>query len=1344
MSAPLVEGQVLEAQVEITDLGQSPLSAPVVVLADSDRDGLSDQREAELGTDPLDVDSDDDGVPDAEEPAFDQDIDGDGLIGALDPDSDNDGLSDGTELGLTEPLPPTTVDGAPVGGTDMSRGSFTPDADAGATTTDPLMGDTDGGGASDGAEDADRDGVPDSLDPNDPADDSLVRDSDGDGLSDEAERAAGLDPYDRDSDDDGVIDGDEPNWAFDTDGDGLPNANDPDSDGDGLLDGTELGVTSPQPAQLGAGPEGQDIEGTDVNSGSWRPDQDPSTTTSALDPNTDGDCYMDGHEDFNLDGAVDGSERSAAEAEEVASPACPALLDTDGDGLPDDTELALGTDPRDADGDDDGLLDGMEHNWSSDADGDGVINARDPDSDGDGLNDGLEAGLYEGHPDLVVDDGSDPDRGGTDLGSANWIPDADQGQTTTSPVNPDSDGGGATDGSEDLNKDGALDPGEQDPNDPVDDDPDHDGVTTAVELAAGTDPYDADSDDDGVPDGQDGYVDSDGDGVLDSVSDHDGDGLPGPLDPDSDNDGVLDGTEAGVTAPLPDPDGRGGPLAGTDLTAGNFRADEDPSTTTDPRDADSDDDGLLDGEEDANADGRAAWGETDATLADTDGDGLLDGTEAGLTDADLGPDTDPEIFIPDADAGETTTDPTRADTDRGGAMDGTEDTNLNGRVDEGEVDPNDPIDDFTREQQAIGNQIEFGGCSAASGPSAGWALLLLLPLLRRRRAPAPRPSPRGRGPLSLALALAAVVSLGLPSLAAAQLGDPGGGVTLEHYRSIGDGRGMIVTWESDVLDHMVWNLQMNFDFARRPMELANWESGVYTDTLISGLTNAHPAIALGLFGFMDVALSFPFTMNQDRVAGTVGSTSYDGLNDVDLSAKFRLIERRRGGGPLGLAMTLEGTLPTGRPEFFMGAGVPLLRSRAIADLWMGDEVVFLTNLAYEHRAGEPGRVADLYFGDRLAYSFGVGYRPYDERGHQGWSISAEVFGATAADAPFSEARTSPLEVMAGFKLRLMEGLTLNAGSGVGLGPAISTPTYRVTMGLVYSPGDIATAEGLACAPGAAPEPERVVEVVCQTPGEEDMDGFQDEDGCPDPDNDADGVLDVADRCPMAAEDLDGVADDDGCAEEDADQDGIADAADQCAMEAEDKDGFQDEDGCPELDNDGDKIADADDQCPNEPEDMDGFKDYDGCPEAEKPRVVITGRKVELLDRVFFKTASAELDLGRSQGILDEAADVLVHNDWILAIEIQGHTDSRGKKRYNMRLSQRRAESVVAYLVSKGVDPSRLTAKGYGPTKPIASNRNAQGRSKNRRVEFSITEVEEDKGEVEVKNEEQPEADQPNG
>ena len=190
---------------------------------------------------------------------------------------------------------------------------------------------------------------------------------------------------------------------------------------------------------------------------------------------------------------------------------------------------------------------------------------------------------------------------------------------------------------------------------------------------------------------------------------------------------------------------------------------------------------------------------------------------------------------------------------------------------------------------------------------------------------------------------------------------------------------------------------------------------------------------------------------------------------------------------------------------------------------------------------------------------------------------------------------------------------------------------------------------------------------------------------------------------------------------DTDGDGILDPDDKCPNEPEDKDNWEDADGCPDPDNDGDKIADASDKCPNEPETYNGYQDEDGCPDTKPKkkykRIVVTEKQIILKQMVHFETGKATITPD-SYPILDEVADVLIENPNI-RIRVEGHTDSRGSAEYNLRLSQARADAVKQYLVSKGIDPSRIEAIGYGESRPIDTNRTASGRARNRRVEIHI-------------------------
>jgi outer membrane protein OmpA-like peptidoglycan-associated protein len=228
---------------------------------------------------------------------------------------------------------------------------------------------------------------------------------------------------------------------------------------------------------------------------------------------------------------------------------------------------------------------------------------------------------------------------------------------------------------------------------------------------------------------------------------------------------------------------------------------------------------------------------------------------------------------------------------------------------------------------------------------------------------------------------------------------------------------------------------------------------------------------------------------------------------------------------------------------------------------------------------------------------------------------------------------------------------------------------------------------------------------------EDIDAFEDQDGCPDLDNDQDGIPDKEDRCPNEPEDFDGEADTDGCPDlvKDSDKDGIADDVDRCPLQAEDVDGFQDDDGCPDLDNDLDGIPDANDKCPNAPESFNGLNDEDGCPD-EKPI-----EQQFILKGVNFESGSAVLTPD-SHRVLDEVVRSLMAYPEV-KVEIQGHTDNVGKASFNLGLSERRAEAVKQYLVNAGIDPSRVTVKGYGEEAPVAGNTTPEGRAQNRRIEF---------------------------
>lgn len=123
-----------------------------------------------------------------------------------------------------------------------------------------------------------------------------------------------------------------------------------------------------------------------------------------------------------------------------------------------------------------------------------------------------------------------------------------------------------------------------------------------------------------------------------------------------------------------------------------------------------------------------------------------------------------------------------------------------------------------------------------------------------------------------------------------------------------------------------------------------------------------------------------------------------------------------------------------------------------------------------------------------------------------------------------------------------------------------------------------------------------------------------------------------------------------------------------------------------------------------------------APEAPAPAPAVA--KVELTDKIEFLNGSATLT-AKSKLVLDDVAKSIAKQPQIELVEIEGHTDAIGSAPANKALSQARAETVRGYLVSAGIDKARLSTHGYGQEKPIAENTTAEGREKNRRVEFRV-------------------------
>ncbi len=357
--------------------------------------------------------------------------------------------------------------------------------------------------------------------------------------------------------------------------------------------------------------------------------------------------------------------------------------------------------------------------------------------------------------------------------------------------------------------------------------------------------------------------------------------------------------------------------------------------------------------------------------------------------------------------------------------------------------------------------------------------------------------------------------------------------------------------------------------------------------------------SLTLFRRLQIGIDIPISVESgDRVNATdatavVPAATQTGfaLSDPRLSFKARVLGEGLSGPGLAFAAFVQapvGRFASNRTSIcsagddscgmFLGDNSVVFGLRAIGDFRRGP-------LSISANAGvvirpQTLQILSSYVGSRLAWGIAGGYDFTPRIG-----AVLEFFGSTDLTRP-NVIQQNLVEVDAAVRYKLGD-LTLSLGGGAGIIRGVGSPVARVFLGATWAPYRIDT------------DGDHVMDDVDRCPSErEDADGFEDADGCPDPDNDGDGINDTRDRCPNAPEDRDHFQDEDGCPDPDNDGDGILDGYDTCPMQPEDRDGDRDEDGCPDDDRDRDGVPDERDRCPTEPEDTDGFEDEDGCPDPD--------------------------------------------------------------------------------------------------------------------------------------------------
>ncbi len=575
------------------------------------------------------------------------------------------------------------------------------------------------------------------------------------------------------------------------------------------------------------------------------------------------------------------------------------------------------------------------------------------------------------------------------------------------------------------------------------------------------------------------------------------------------------------------------------------------------------------------------------------------------------------------------------------------------------------------------------------------------------------------------------------------------GVSLDQHDPTSPGDPFVSVPTASAYGHLLPRGFVSFDYASTPLRLTGGQAIVREQAFV------HGALALPLFDRVLLSVSFPLLALQSSDAPTVAGAELTAATapapgDLRVGVRARLLGADLDPIQLGLeALAYAPTSAAGPANSFAGENAFRAQPRLLVSGRAGGDVA----LRYALDGGAMLRTGrgpqTLTYGAALGLSFA------SDRA----LVAAELRGATAltGEAPLASPSVSlrgavdtNLELLGSARVQLVKGLYASAAAGPGLTQAVGTPTYRVVAQLGWADPPAPAAppapvdrddDGIADASDACPTQKGVASPVAS------------QNGCPLADIDGDKVADAEDACPTQKGRASADPARNGCPT-DFDQDGIADADDSCPNQKGvasidparhgcpglvdgDLDGVPDqEDACPSVkgvasadlskngcpappsDRDGDRIADTADACPDEPGVASTEPSRNGC----KPLAVLVVKKIEIARQVRFRIDGAALEAAVdpvSEDLLTDVKQVISSNPDLEQIEIQGHADSSGTPDYNQRLSLSRAESVRQWLVTRGVPTGKLRARGFGASKPVATNDTEAGRQANRRVEFVV-------------------------
>jgi large repetitive protein len=604
-----------------------------------------------------------------------------------------------------------------------------------------------------------------------------------------------------------------------------------------------------------------------------------------------------------------------------------------------------------------------------------------------------------------------------------------------------------------------------------------------------------------------------------------------------------------------------------------------------------------------------------------------------------------------------------------------------------------------------------GGCSTGGGAGGGAIGLVLLGLLRRRR-----------------MIASAVFVVAFTTVARAEDAD---NIALTVFDPAPATTGTGFQLQSpEVGKHGDWVASAVVSHVTNPLVL----SCVACAEGVPGLRNLavverSTLVELGgAYAFLDRfeagARMSLYTQSGDPFGNTMTEfterpASGSAAGDLAVHGKVRLVNGSS--GKLGAALAV--TLPTSSDHAFTGVDKPTARALLLGTLnpnTLSRRIMMSANLGGVVRA--KARYANIEQGSGVAWGLGLSVRALDRV----W-IAGEVFGDIVPSGYRETAMgpvttLSPTEWLTGLRWYPDHRFSLALAAGRGLTSSAGSPELRGVLVLSFAPG------APEIRPLHVPEPVRPEQDAdrdgiadrddrCKNEPE-DKDLFDDSDGCPDPDNDGDGIVDADDKCPLDREDKDGFQDDDGCVDKDDDGDGLPDVGDKCPKAAEDKDGFEDLDGCPEPDNDGDGVLDVNDKCPGQPETINGNKDDDGCPDPGDSVIVLAPDRIETLDPIQFERGGAKLTKA-SFNVLGQVAATLRAHPEIIRVRVTAHVHPSAAWEKDQELSDKRAAAVREWLVQWGIAATRVEARGFGGTKPLAQGKS--GESVNNRIELVILE-----------------------